>query len=92
MGLHESAFGVEGQSWVAPDTRPIPRAPLWSLVAIAHVDGSPRSSGMEYCLMHSLACTQVTEVGHTLFAARALLVLVMLKVAVLFVRRITLLC
>jgi hypothetical protein len=74
-GLHESASGVEGRLWVAPDTRRIPRAPLWNLVAIANADVSPRSSGMEYCLTHSLACSQVMEVGRTVFAARALLVM-----------------
>jgi hypothetical protein len=29
----------------------------------------------EYCLTHSLACSQVMEVGRTVFAARALLVM-----------------
>jgi hypothetical protein len=75
VGSPEFAFGVEEQPSVAPDTQPIPMALLWSLVAIANADGSPQNSGMECCLTHSLACTQATEVGHTIFAARALLVM-----------------
>lgn len=68
-GLRAFVSGVEEQLWEGRDTVPGPRALLWTLVANA--GGSQSSRGMEYCLKHSLACSQAMGVEHMVVAARA---------------------
>jgi len=70
MGLPALVSGEEGLPSKARDTVPTPREQLSILVV--NVDGSPRSRGMECCVTRSLAYSQVTEVGRSLFAVSAL--------------------
>lgn len=68
MGL-PAVSEVEDQLWKALHTLPSPRELLPNLVAI--VDGTLLIRGMECCLMHSLAYSQVTGLGRKTFAVRA---------------------
>jgi hypothetical protein len=67
-GWGETVCGAGAQSKQAQDTLPNPREQPRSLVVIA--GGSLSIPGMEYCLKHSLECSQVTGLGHKTFAAR----------------------
>jgi len=74
VGLVGFASGLEELPLVGLGRQWRLGAPLWSLVANAHVDESRLKYGMECCLMHSLAYMQVMEVGRRpVFGARALL-------------------
>jgi hypothetical protein len=68
MGLDATVSGAGDQSWKALGTLPSPREPLQSRDAIG--DESLPSLGMECCSTHNLACSQVTGLGHKIFAAR----------------------
>lgn len=69
-GLLASVSGVQARLWTAPSTLPRAMARLWILAV--SVGESLRNLGMECCLTHSLACSQVTAAGRMFFAAKAL--------------------
>ena len=74
VGLVGFASGLKELRPVGLDRQWRVGAPLWSLVANAHVDESRLKYGMECCLMHNLAYMQVTEVGRRpVFGVRTLL-------------------